>query len=114
MTLERPPAMGSNGGILTKLWELPAPFLRLLILLRSGFELVGRRTVGFSFSLDDLVFVVLGLAVLLLLPVADRGAARPAFERPAPAWNRALCRVVDVAGPMDARPRHRFMLSAVL
>ena len=86
-------------------WVLPAPFLSLLILMRFGSEFVGRRTVGFS--LDDVVFVVLPLAALLLLPAADRGAARAAFERLAPVWNRVLCRALRVAGPMAACPRHR-------
>ena len=86
-------------------WVLPAPFLSLLILLRFGSEAVGRWSVGFS--LDDVVFVMLPLGVLLLLPAADRGAARAAFERVAPVWNRALCRALGVAGPMVTCPRHR-------
>lgn len=86
-------------------WVLPAPFLGLLILVRFGAEAVGRWTLGFNF--DDVVFVVLGLAVLLLLPLADRGAARMAFEQVASVWNRALCRALGVAGPMAACPRHR-------
>ena len=86
-------------------WALPAPFLSFLILLRFGSEFVGRGTVGFS--LDDIVFVLLGLGALLLLPAADRGAARTAFERLAPVWNLALCGALGVAGPMDACPRHR-------
>ena len=60
-------------------WVLPAPFLSLLIVLRFGSEYVGRWTVGFS--LDDVVFVVLALAALMLLPVADSRAARAAFDR---------------------------------
>ena len=86
-------------------WVLPAPFLSVLILLRFGSEAVGRWTVGFR--LDDVVFVVLGLGVLLLLPVADRGASRAAFEGVAPVWNRALRRALGSAGPTDACLRHR-------
>ena len=86
-------------------WVLPAPFLSLLILLRFGSEAVGRWSVGFS--LDDVVFVMLPLGALLLLPAADRGAARAAFEQVAPVWNRALCRVLGVAGLADSCRRHR-------
>ncbi len=86
-------------------WVLPAPFLSLLILLRFGSEAVGRWSVGFS--LDDVVFVMLPLGALLLLPAADRGAARAAFEQVASVWNRALCRVLGVAGLADSCRRHR-------
>ena len=86
-------------------WVLPAPFLSLLVLLRFGSEVVGRRTVGFS--LDDVVFVVLPLAVLLLLPAADRGAARAAFERFATTWNRGLCRLAGAGDATTACARHR-------
>ena len=86
-------------------WALPAPFLSLLIILRFGSEYVGRWMVGFS--LDDVVFVALGLAALLLLPIADSSAARAAFDRFAPIWNRALGRLSGIAGPADACPRHR-------
>ena len=91
-------------------WALPAPFLSLLIVLRFGSEYIGHWTVGFS--LDDVVFVVLGLAALLLLPVADGGPARAAFDRLAPIWNRALHRVPGITGPADACPRHRAERSA--
>ena len=83
-------------------WALPAPFLSLLILLRFGSEAVGRWTVGFS--LDDVVFVVLGVAALLLLPAADRGLARKAFERLAPLWNRALRRALRTTGSTAGLP----------
>ncbi len=85
-------------------WALPAPFLSLLIILRFGSEYIGRWTVGFS--LDDVVFVVLGLAALLLLPVADWRAARAAFDRLAPIWNGVLRRVPGITGPADGCPRH--------
>ena len=86
-------------------WALPAPFLSLLIILRFGSEYVGRWMVGFS--LDDVVFVVLGLAALLLLPVADSRAARAAFDRLASVWNRALCHAAGITEPADGCPRHR-------
>ena len=85
-------------------WALPAPFLSLLIVLRFGSEHVGRWTLGFSF--DDIVFVVLGFAALLLPPAADRGVARKAFERLAPLWNRALRRALRITGSTDGCPRH--------
>ena len=55
-------------------WALPAPFLSLLIILRFGSEYVGLWIAGFR--LDDIVFVVLGVAALLLVPVADSSAGR--------------------------------------
>ena len=86
-------------------WALPAPFLSFLIAFRFGSEFVGRQTLGFR--LDDLLFVLLGLWALPLLPIADRGAARAAFERIAPIWNRALCRALRIEKPTDGCPRHR-------
>ena len=91
-------------------WALPAPFLSLLIVLRFGSEHVGRWMVGFS--LDDAVFAVLGLAALLLLPVADSSAARAAFDRLAPIWNRALRRFSVGARPAHGCPRHHADRSA--
>lgn len=86
-------------------WALPAPFLSLLILLRFGSEFVGRWTAGVSF--DDVVFVVLGLAALMLLPAADRGPARWAFDRLAPLWNRGLRTALGPAAPSGGCPLHR-------
>ena len=91
-------------------WALPAPFLSLLIVLRFGSEYVGRWMVGLS--LDDAVFVVLGLAALLLLPIADAGPARAAFDWLAPIWNRALRRFSVGAGPAHGCPRHHADRSA--
>ena len=88
-------------------WALPAPFLSLLIALRFGSEFVGHRTLGFS--LDDVLFVLLGLWALLLLPVADHGPARAAFERMAPIWNRALRRALPIKAPTDRCPRPRHL-----
>ena len=100
-TLETPRGRRYSGwravGLLP--WALPAPFLSLLIVLRFGSEYVGCWMVGLS--LDDAVFVVLGLAALLLQPIADAGAARAAFDRLAPIWNRAAAPASrSVPGPL--------------
>ena len=72
-------------------------------MLRFGSELAGRWTVGFS--LDGVVFIVLGIAALLLLPAADCRAARHLFERLAPLWNRALRRALRITEPTANCPR---------
>ena len=86
-------------------WALPAPLLSLLVVLRFGSELAGQWTVGFS--LDGVVFIVLGIAALLLLPAADCRAARHLFERLAPLCNRALRRALRITEPTANCPRHR-------
>ena len=86
-------------------WALPAPILSLLIALRFGSEFVGRGTVGFS--LDDIVFILLGLTALMLLPAANRGPAGWVFDRLAPLWNGALRRALRIAGSTGSCSRHR-------